>query len=183
MSLHKLIIVSGPSGSGKTTGMRSVMKNEIVSFTTREKREGEVDGIDYIYISDEEFRRLLDTGGISESTTYYGRANYGITQEELDTKLGKGAAFVIVDANGKQQLEALYPNTLSIFFDISQMTALRRMVYRKDSPESVRSRLLTIPEELENFYLYDYVIDANKSKEEVVQSIQLILKTEGISCT
>ncbi|MNS85176.1 Guanylate kinase [compost metagenome] len=157
------------------------MNNEIISFTTRAKRSGEVDGEDYLYISEEEFRRLYDKGEIVESTTYYGRANYGITLQELEYKLSKGPAFVIVDVEGKKQLEEFYKDTVSIFFNVSQSNAELRMRSRGDAPETIASRLETIEEESNNFFLYDYIVDANQSKEDVIRSIHFILTLEGIA--
>lgn len=60
--MNKLIVVSGPSGSGKTTLMRQTMKNEVVSFTTRKPRQGEIDGVDYKFISLEKFEELKNKG-------------------------------------------------------------------------------------------------------------------------
>lgn len=177
-SKNILFIVSGPSGSGKTTTMRNAMDNEIISFTTRAKRDGEEDGIDYLYITEEEFQALVDHGGIAESTTYYGTASYGITLSELLEKLDKGDAFVIVDVVGKAQLEALYPNTVSIFFSISKETAIARMKLRGDSDESINKRLMSFEEELENFYLYDYIIDNENSKNQALQAVNYIVGLE-----
>lgn len=178
-SKNILYIVSGPSGSGKTTTMRKAMSNEVVSFTTRDRRYGEIAGVDYVYITQQEFDSLMQSGGIAEHTTYYGTASYGITMEELTGKLEKGNAFVIVDVVGKEQLEKLYPNTISIFFNLSKETAVKRMKERGDTQEAINKRLKSFDEELDNFYLYDYVIDNENTHKEAIAAVGYILDLES----
>lgn len=159
-SKNRLFIITGPSGSGKTTIARSVMTNEIISFTTRSPRKGEIDGVDYIYITNEKFNELYDSGGLAEHTDYYGTAKYGITMEELKGKLSKGDAFVVVDVIGKEALEEIYDNTLSIFiFSPDSDVAFKRMSDRGDNEEQISRRLASYEEEIENFPLYDVLLD------------------------
>lgn len=156
--MNKLFIVSGPSGSGKTSTMRSIMDNEVVSFTTRSPREGEIDGKDYHFISESEFDYLLSTNGLAEYTEYFGGAKYGIVMSELQSKLGKGDAFVVVDYIGKQQLEAIHPSTTSIFIFTTPEEARIRMEKRGDSQESINKRLASFGKELLNVNSYDFCI-------------------------
>jgi guanylate kinase len=135
------------------------MDNEIVSFTTREPRQGEVEGVDYQFISQEKFDELYNSNGLAEHTTYYGSASYGITMEELTSKLAKGDAFVIVDVVGKRQLEELWDNTTSIFvFQPYPKIAIKRMELRGDSKEAIKKRLVTYEEEIANFPEYDVLL-------------------------
>jgi guanylate kinase len=157
---NRLYIISGPSGSGKSSIARAVMDNEIISFTTRAPRPGEVNGRDYIFISEDEFQYLYNNNGLAEHTSYYGSANYGITMEELMTKLSKGDAFVVVDIVGKEQLEKLWDNTLSIFVFMPYTdVAISRMIRRGDSKENIEKRLRTYEEEIANFPQYDVLLD------------------------
>jgi guanylate kinase len=155
------------------------MDNEIISFTTRAKRDGEEEGIDYLFITQEEFDALMKEGRIAEHTTYYGSASYGITMDELEGKLAKGDAFVVVDVVGKKQLEELYPNTTSVFFRINEMTAIKRMQRRGDSAENIAKRLKTYGEEIDNYYLYDYIVENEGNHADTIESVRLIIEKEG----
>lgn len=173
--MNTLFIISAPSGAGKSKIAKSVMKNEIVSFTTRAPREGEVHGIDYLFIRQEEFDRLLANGGLAEYTTYYGNASYGITMNELTSKLEKGDAFVIVDVVGMEQLKKLHPKTVTIFIQVPTEMLEGRMRKRGDSEELIAKRLRTVEQEQENFYLYDYVIDNSGKLEDAIEAFKTIV--------
>jgi guanylate kinase len=158
------------------------MQNEIVSFTTREKRPGEIEGKDYIFISNEEFESMRDSGKIAEYTTYYGSASYGITMEEINKKLSKGPAFVVVDIEGKKQLEEIYDNTTSIFIYTSPEEAEQRMIRRGDKPENIAKRLATFKKELENMEFYDYAIENPDGKlEQTIQKVIDVVAAEAFS--
>jgi guanylate kinase len=178
--LNKLIIISGPSGSGKSTIAKSAMDNEVVSFTTRPPRPGEINGKDYVFMSQEEFDKLLHNNGLAEYTTYYGNASYGITLDELHGKLEKGHAFVIVDVIGLVQLKKLWDNTASVFIMTSEAKARKRMNERGDSAQRIEDRLKTYGIEQENFYLYDYVLDNNNTLAEAIEGMKNILQIEGV---
>lgn len=168
--LHKLFIISGPSGTGKTTIMRSVMHNEIVSFTTRKKREGEIDGIDYIFLPVEKFDELKNNKELIEYVVYSGNY-YGIEKREVENKLKKAPAFAIVDFSGMRQLSALYPNNTKIFFKTSAESAIARMRKRGDSTEDIKRRLATYNTELRNSIYYDYVVTNNDGFEYYTKKI------------
>jgi guanylate kinase len=178
-SLSTLFCITAPSGTGKTVVMRKVMDNEIVSFTTRGIRENEVDGVDYLYISMEEFNRLKETNGLIEETCYSGNY-YGITQHELTSKLAKGSAFVIVDYNGVKQLNKIYPHCINIFMLASKDDALKKMSNRGDNSDSIVKRLETYDVELENRIHFDYVITNEYGKmDDTVEIIKKIVELKG----
>lgn len=170
MAKGTLFAVSGHSGSGKTSIMRAIMgvEKEIVSVTTRPMRNGEVDGVDYYFISQDSFDILDISGGLAEKTTYYGRASYGVTKVEIESKLAKGDAYIIVDFNGFQQLKKIYPDVVGIFMYTDIDVAEKRMEKRGDNLGSIESRLTTYDIELSNMKHYDYHIkndDYNKTCE------------------
>jgi guanylate kinase len=154
---NKLIVVSGASGSGKTTIMRSIMDNEITSFTTRPKRQGEVEDKDYIFITEQQFEYLLNNKGLIENTTYGGN-HYGITREEFDKKLAIGDAFFIADYNGMKQIKRLYENTITIFIYCEKDTIQTNMRNRGDSEEQIHKRLSTYEQEVENMHYYNNIV-------------------------
>ena len=162
-------MVSGPSGSGKTTVMRSVMSRELVSFTTRAPRVGEVEGRDYYFISLEEYLKL-DPHDILEHTCYRDN-HYGVFQWEFDSKLCKDT-FVIVDYPGMQAFKLLHPSCVTIFIYAPRDEVIERMIQRGDAPEMVQKRLATYEEELANAHLYDHVIV--NDDDQFVQSCTLV---------
>jgi guanylate kinase len=174
---NKLYAISGHSGAGKTSIMRTIMgeDKEIVSVTTRPMREGEVDGVDYYYINQEDFDKLDINGELAEKTTYYGRASYGVTKAEINSKLSKSNTYIIVDYNGMKQLKNIYPNLVSIFIFTDKDTARERMINRGDSLESVESRLTTYDIEINNMIDYDYTIKNNKDLRSTIHEISSIV--------
>lgn len=154
---YKLFAVSGHSGSGKTSVMRQVMDNELLSFTTRDRRVNEVNGIDYNFISLEEYNIMKDNGGLAEWTEYADKF-YGLTAEEVYSKLKDREAFAVVDANGMLQLDKFYGNVVKIFIYTDYDVAYRNMKSRGDKEELILKRLETYEEEIKNRHLYDYVI-------------------------
>ena len=176
-----LYVMSGPSGSGKTTSIRQVMDNEVVSFTTRGRREGEIDGVDYIYTTLDEIDRLESEGLIVERVLYAGNS-YGISKVELDSKLAKGDAFVVVDFHGYQQMLEIYDQVVSVFFEIDVEDARNRMVARGDREDSINSRLATYEAELSNSVHYDYVIHNEAGKQdETVEVLRQIIQGKEIT--
>jgi len=134
--LKPIFCLVGPSTSGKSTvwkNMHDIQEqfdykfDTIVSHTTRDRREGEVDGVDYRYVSDETFDQLNRI----EEVEYAGN-RYCIAEEEICNKLHSSSDFlvVIVDYHGYQQIKSFHNNTYLVYFDISAFTAIRRLIKR-----------------------------------------------------
>ncbi|MFP3751627.1 guanylate kinase [Bacillus altitudinis] len=176
--MNKLIVLSGHSGSGKTSLMRQIMKNEVVSFTTRKPRQGEIDGVDYKFISLEKFKELKEKGKLIEQVKYSGNY-YGIDQEEFENKISLGNAFVIVDYQGMKQIKKLYPNCVTLFLYTPYDQAYKQMIQRGDAFEKVEQRLSTYHQEIGNRKDYDYVIRNNNSMFSLTKEIiENILESE-----
>lgn len=176
--MNKLIVLSGHSGSGKTSLMRHIMKNEVVSFTTRKPRQGEVDGLDYKFISLKKFEELKEQGKLIEQVEYSGNY-YGIDQEEFENKIGIGDAFVIVDYHGMQQVKKVYPNCVTLFLYTPYHKAYKQMIQRGDTIEKVQQRLKTYTQEMKNKEYYDYVIRNNSGKfDESIKVLTSIIESE-----
>lgn len=173
-----LFLITGHSGSGKSTIMKQLMDNEIVSFTTREKRDGEVDGKDYIFITLDEFNRMKDDNQLVEYVEYSGNM-YGVTKEELENKINKDHAFCIVDYHGMKQMKELYRNVVTIFLYTDYDVAKQQMISRGDSIKKVKERLVTYKEELSNRHDYDYVIKNNHGQlHHTIEIIRNIIESE-----
>jgi guanylate kinase len=176
--MNKLFLVSGHSGGGKTTIMRKLMDNEIISFTTRPKRPYEVDGKDYIFITKEQYNDMLKKGELAEWTEYGGNY-YGLTKQEIDSKLAKDHAYCIVDVNGMQQLKELYPNAITIFIYTSKENAEKQMRQRGESESTIQIRLNTYEKEILNRHLYDYVVRNNHGRlENTIEIVRNIILSE-----
>lgn len=139
--------------------MKSLMNNELISFTTRpiRKKDGEVDGKDYYFISVEEYNKMFDQGKLAEYTEYGGNY-YGLTLDELESKLSRGHAFVIVDYVGVQQLKKIYNNCVSIILHTTKKDAIKQMKDRGDSLDLTMKRMSTYDEEIANKQYYDYAV-------------------------
>lgn len=157
-----IIVLIGESASGKSTIEKELVKrgfNKIVSYTTRPIRKGEIDGIDYHYISKEEFLNKLH-GKFFAEFTIYNEWYYGIAVEDCIDN-----AVVVVEPHGFRQLKNLdYINTFSFYIQVNERERLIRMVKRGDNLLEVFRRIFSdqgvfqfIDQEV------DYVIDNNSN--------------------
>lgn len=163
----KLIIISGPSGAGKTSLAREVMKNLpslafSVSATTRKKRETEQEGVDYYFISNEEFAKRAHEGAFAEWEEVYQGLLYGTPHTELNRLWGIGKTAVFdVDATGGLNLKKIYPqHSLAIFIKPPSLDALKtRLLQRKtENPETLAKRLGKAEEEIALAIQFDKVV-------------------------
>lgn len=136
-----MLILIGPSASGKTEVAKLLAKNynitKIVTYTTRKKRIHEVNGVDYHFVTLEEFAKLSDENFFVE-TTYYNSNYYGTAKKDiLDDKC------VILDPNGLQSfLNLNNPRIISIFLDSKEEVRFERMIARKDREEDAKERII-----------------------------------------
>jgi guanylate kinase len=172
---NKLYIVSGVSGAGKSTLFRAIMDNEITSFTTRPQREGEVNGVDYLFITEEDFQMLLEEDGLIEHAEYSGY-RYGITRDEFEDRLSNGDAFIVVEFEGMKQLKEIYPNNESVYIFVEKDEAELHMRSRNDKEQSIQVRLSTYETEIKQLAHYDYLIINEHGKfDETVKKIKKII--------
>ncbi|MGI6644923.1 MAG: guanylate kinase [Bacilli bacterium] len=155
-----MIILVGASASGKTEvakrlGLLFGMK-KVITHTTREPRVGEKDGVDYYFVTVEEFQRLKDEGQFVE-TTFYNGNYYGTSKKEIsDNKV------LIVDPEGLKHFKSLNDKRIVAFFiDVSRRTRRKRMLGRGDSVETANSRIANDDEKfnLRNISDYDFIIN------------------------
>lgn len=134
-----MIILMGPSASGKTSIGRILEKKynieKVVTYTTRDKRYQEVDGIDYHFISKDEFLRLSNSNFFFE-TTLYNNNYYGTSFDSL-----KNDSYMILDINGYLKYRNSNINIMSFFLEASLESRKMRMNLRKDSKENIKARL------------------------------------------
>jgi guanylate kinase len=152
----KVFVVTGPSGVGKGTLIRGLLERvsglELsVSATTRAPRPGEVNGVDYHFLTPDEFDARVAAGDFVEHATYSGN-RYGTLRSELERRLAKGGGVVLeIEVQGARQVRAAIPEAVAVFIAPPSREALRaRLVGRgTDSSEQVDARLQTAERELE----------------------------------
>lgn len=174
--LKRIIVLVGGSGTGKTTVANELEKqgfHRLVTTTTRPMRKGEINGIDYHFVKEKEFWGIERI----EESSYAGNW-YGLSKDEVDTKIKKYDDLVIVmDINGAKSLKKEFGDIVRvIFLTISKDEMKRRMENRGDSQKNIQERLQRAKKfrEFEKPDIADIAIENNDLK----QTIQLIL-----SCT
>jgi len=182
----RLIIVSGPSGAGKSTIIRRVLacRPELkyaISFTTRAPRGTERDGVDYYFVSDEEFREKINEGEFAEWAEVHGHF-YGTSARFIEENLLNGSDVIVdVDPQGAKRLLSKYTDALSIFVRPPTIDVLKdRLTAREtDSPEVIERRLKNAREEMKEMHHYTYIL-VNDDLEKAVSRFQAILdESEG----
>ena len=156
-----MLILIGPSASGKTEVAKLLAKKynitKIVTYTTRAPRVNEVNGVDYNFVSVEEFAKLTQEDFFVE-TTYYNSNYYGTAKKDI-----KDDKCVILDPNGLKSFLALNDERIvSIFLDSDEKTRFNRMLLRKDSVEDAEKRLVNdrIAFNLANLHGISFIVNS-----------------------
>lgn len=161
-----LIVISGPSGVGKGTVIKEVMKDSelnlsySVSMTTREMREGEQEGVNYYYVSREQFEKTRDEGGLLEWTEFVGNY-YGTPLSEIERLRSEGKnALLEIEVEGCRQVKEKVPDALTIFIVPPSLKELENRIRgrRTEAEEIVQQRLAKASKELEMTGQYRYVV-------------------------
>lgn len=153
-----------------------------VSYTTRTPRQGEIDGRDYTFVSEEEFRRIAARGGFAEWALVHGNL-YGTLKQRLDSMLESGIDVVHdIDVQGARQMREAYLDAVYIFILPPSLNALRERLRMRqgDSEEEIRTRLGRATEEIRDYLSYDYVI-VNDVLDEALRELESIVETKGLS--
>ena len=163
----KLIVISAPSGSGKSTVIRRLMQEGIplefsVSATSRPPREGEVDGRDYHFISEDEFRKRIDAGEFIEYEEVYPGRFYGTLRSEVDDRLLHGIHTVLdIDVQGAIRVKELYGDqALTLFIQAPSPEVLRDRLLKRgtDSPSDIELRVSKAVHELSFAPRFDVIV-------------------------
>lgn len=184
-----LVILSGPSGSGKDTVLDCINRNDVpiqrsVSMTTREKREDEVDGKDYYFVTREYFEKQIAEKKMLESAVYSSNY-YGTPKGPVDRWLDEGKTVVLkIEVQGAEKIKKMYPKSVSIFIMPPSMQILEKRLRGRetDSEESILMRLDAALGEMQSAEKYDYIV-FNDVLEDTVDDICAIIKAEKFKST
>ncbi len=184
----KLIVISGPSGAGKSTLLAKLLAQmpelkSAVSATTRGPRPGEQEGVDYYFLSDEEFARRKAAGEFLECFEVFGRGTwYGTLHSEVSPSLAAGESVVLeIDVHGTMAVVEAYSEAITIFVRPGSPKELERRLRGRgtDSAESIARRLEVARRELEAAGQYKYQV-VNDDVDRAVQEIHDILRSHEV---
>lgn len=182
--IGKLIIFSAPSGSGKTTIVKSLLSKNFnlefsISATTRSIRGNEKDGVDYYFLSPDEFREKINTNELLEWEEVYTNKYYGTLKSEIKRITSKGKNVVFdVDVIGGLNIKKMFPNdSIAIFIQPPSIEVLKtRLIARgMDAPEVILQRLDKAEEELSYAKEFDYIV-INNDLQTAINETEKLLK-------
>lgn len=175
-----LYVISSPAGAGKTTIVNILLEEipflrRIVTYTTRNKRKNEIDGVDYIFKTKEEFETLIKEDAFLEYALVHGNY-YGTPKKEVDKLLDEGYDVVLViDVQGMRQIKSKTSDLITIFIlppSIDELIA--RMKVRGETQEEIEKRLNTAKKEFPSWKDYDYIV-INDNLEQAKNQIKCII--------
>jgi len=181
-----LIVISGPSGVGKDTVIQRMKERQlefhfVVTATTRPPRPGERNGVDYFFVSREEFARMIDEGELLEYAIVYNDYK-GIPKQQVREALASGKDVIMrIDVQGAATVRKICPEAVLIFLTTeTEKELVERLQKRKtEAPEGLRLRIATARQELKRMNEFDYVVVNREDQlEETVDTIIAIIQAE-----
>lgn len=181
-----MFIIEAPSGTGKSTVIKELLKRDSnlkfsVSVTTRAKREGEQEGVDYYYITDEQYNDYLAQDAFYEYVDSQYGSRYGTLRSEVDSFINVGQDVIFdMDWIGARQMRLKVPDEVVTIYLLppSVKEVRRRLVNRgTDSPEIIEKRMNLIVEKIKHWNEFDYVI-VNENVEDTIYKVQKIISCE-----
>lgn len=179
-----LVVISAPSGGGKTTVIRSLLKKDdprfvySVSATTRPRRQNEIDGLDYVFLSQETFRRMVDEGAFIE-WAYVHKNIYGTLRTTVESLLDDGKIVLLdLDVQGGLEIKKQYGDeALLIFIKPPSLAELERRLRTRNTEheQAINTRLSAVPDELAKSQAYDHIV-VNFNLEATVEAVDKIIK-------
>ena len=188
--MKNLIIITAPSGAGKTTLIKEILNNYnninfSVSHTSREIRDNEKNGVDYYFVSKQEFKRGVELGQFVEWNFHFD-CYYGTSKSEIIDSIKRKIPLLLeLDVNGALAIQKLYPNqTISIFIEPPSLDDLKIRLEKRgsDSLDKINRRLQRIEFELSHKSNFDFTVVNDKLEVATNQILEIIKKeTKGVS--
>lgn len=181
----QIIVISAPSGAGKGTVIAELLKNDnksrwlSVSATSRAMREGEKEGVNYYYLTKEEFKKKIDENYFLEYTNYAGNY-YGTPKEHIKKQLEKGIDVILeIEIEGATNIKKLIPEALFIFIMPPSLKALLKRLKGRgtETNDKIIKRFHEAYKEINEVTKYNYVV-VNDELEDTVNTIEAIIKAE-----
>ncbi len=187
MNKGKLFVVSAPSGCGKGTILLEVLNNNknlfySVSATTRTPREGEIDGVNYYFLSKDEFKREIDNGGMLEYAQYCDNF-YGTPKKKVFEKLEQGIDVILeIETKGAMQVKGVMPEAVLIFILPPSVLELRRRLNKRGTEEEsvIEKRVKEAEDEIRRAFNYDYII-MNDELDKAIEDFEAVLKASKLT--
>ena len=181
----KLFVIAAPSGAGKTTIVKALVARNpelrfSISYTTRQKRRTEVDGVDYLFVDVDKFEQLRDEGELLEFAEVFDNF-YATSRSQVEKHLAEGQDVILeIDWQGAQQVRESMPECVSIFILPPSLEELERRLRdrRTDSPEVIDRRLRDAMSDMAHWDEFDHVI-INDKLEQAVTDLENVLAGEG----
>ncbi len=179
--MGKLFVISGSSGVGKGTVIKEFLQRHpefklSVSCTTRSPREGEVHGINYFFLSKDEFKSCIDNNEFLEWAEFSGNM-YGTQKAYVETKLGEGKNLILeIDTQGALNVKKIMPDAQLIFIQPPSLEELEERLRGRhtETEEAIQKRLQTVKSEMENSKHFDFQI-VNDSIENAVINLEKVM--------
>ncbi|MBQ1339025.1 MAG: guanylate kinase [Ruminococcus sp.] len=185
MSKGRLIVFSAPSGCGKGTMLAEILKDEnycvSVSATTRSPREGEVDGVNYYFMSKGDFLQRVADSEFLEYAEYCDNY-YGTLMSEVDGKLNEGKNVILeIEVQGAQKIREKRPDALMIFILPPSVSELRRRLKKRgtETDEVIEQRVSQAAREIKVASKYDYAI-VNDALEDAISDFFAVMRAEKL---
>ncbi len=181
-----LVVISGPSGVGKDATIKRMKElgypfHFVVTATTRPKRDGEIEGVDYFFVGMGEFARMIETGDLLEYAVVYGQYK-GIPKQQVREAFASGKDVVLrIDVQGAATIKRLVSDAVFIFLTAESEDALiKRLMERKsETPEGLRIRAATAREEMKRIDEFDYcVVNRDCDLDHTASTIAAVIKAE-----
>ncbi len=184
----EVFVLSAPAGGGKTTLANLLLKEvpnlvKITTCTTRKPRPGEKNGVDYFFLSKEEFERKIKEGAFLEYAVVHGNY-YGTPKEEVIKEINKGNdVLLVIDVQGMRQIKRNFKDVVTIFLIPPSFEELiNRMRKRGDPEEEIKKRLETAKKELKAWREYDYIV-INDIIEKAKEDLKKIILANRLKTT
>lgn len=181
----KLFVFAAPSGAGKTTLVHAIVTKHpelrfSISYTTRKPRRNEADGVDYLFVSENEFMHLRDAGEMLEYAQVFDNY-YATSRSQVEQHLADNRNVILeIDWQGARQVRESMPECVTVFILPPSVEELERRLRdrRTDSPEVIERRLRDALSDMGHWREFDYVI-INDDLNRAIQDLEAVLAGEG----